>query len=87
MNNEELKEEINQDIPNTEETQEPDCGQEKAEAEGRNRRGSCPAAEEAPEVSAEEEALNTKYMRLMADFQNYKKRVEKEKGDIYALRQ
>lgn len=23
-------------------------------------------------------------MRLMADFQNYKKRVEKEKGDIYA---
>lgn len=27
VNNEELKEEINQDIPNTEETQEPDCGQ------------------------------------------------------------
>lgn len=84
MNNEELKEEINQDIPNTEETQEPDCGQEKAEAEAETGEEAAEAAEEAPEVSAEEEALNTKYMRLMADFQNYKKRVEKEKGDIYA---
>lgn len=32
----------------------------------------------------EDEELNTKYMRLMADFQNYKRRVEKEKTDIYA---
>ena len=32
----------------------------------------------------EEEAAGIKYLRLMADFQNYKKRVEKEKGDIYA---
>lgn len=38
--------------------------------------------EEAP--AEEDEALNVKYMRLMADFQNYKKRTEKEKGDIYA---
>ncbi len=27
--------------------------------------------------------MNTKYMRLMADFQNQKKRFEKEKADIY----
>lgn len=32
----------------------------------------------------EEEELNTRYLRLAADFQNYKKRVEKEKSDIYA---
>lgn len=33
----------------------------------------------------EEEALNTKYLRLMADFQNFKRRTEKEKNDIYAF--
>ena len=31
-----------------------------------------------------EEDESTRYMRLMADFQNYKKRVEKEKSDIYS---
>ena len=40
--------------------------------------------EEKAEPTQEEEALQTKYMRLMADFQNYKRRAEKEKGDIYA---
>ncbi len=33
----------------------------------------------------EEEELQTKYLRLAADFQNYKRRVEKEKNDIYAF--
>ena len=52
------------------------------------------AAEEQPETATgqkeqttrkvEEEATEIKYLRLMADFQNYKKRVEKEKADIYA---
>ena len=37
------------------------------------------------EAAAEDEDLNTKYLRLMADFQNYKRRTEKEKGDIYAF--
>lgn len=42
---------------------------------------------EAPkaETSEAEEDANTRYLRLMADFQNYKKRVEKEKNDIYAF--
>ncbi len=31
-----------------------------------------------------EEDESSRYMRLMADFQNYKKRVEKEKSDIYS---
>ena len=46
------------------------------------------AQETAAEESAkdpEEEALNTKYLRLMADFQNFKRRTEKEKNDIYAF--
>lgn len=43
-----------------------------------------PSEGEKAELSQEEEALQTKYMRLMADFQNYKRRAEKEKGDIYA---
>lgn len=35
--------------------------------------------EEAPEEDGD-----AKYLRLMADFQNYKKRVEKEKTDLYS---
>lgn len=31
-----------------------------------------------------EEADDLRYLRLMADFQNYKKRVEKEKRDLYS---
>ncbi|MDD6042598.1 MAG: nucleotide exchange factor GrpE [Eubacteriaceae bacterium] len=42
------------------------------------------AAEETEQLSEEEEALNVKYLRLMADFQNFKRRSEKEKSDIYA---
>ncbi len=45
------------------------CGEEKAEAE----------------KPAEEEDLNTKYLRLAADFQNFRRRTEKEKNDIYAF--
>ena len=44
-----------------------------------------PAAEEKKELSPEDEALNVKYLRLMADFQNFKRRTEKEKSDIYAF--
>lgn len=43
--------------------------------------------EEKKEDNAEEEKEDQEsknYMRLMADFQNYKKRVEKEKSSIYA---
>ncbi len=37
-----------------------------------------------PEEKKEEEDLRTQYLRLAADFQNFRKRTEKEKGDIYA---
>ncbi|MDD6646880.1 MAG: nucleotide exchange factor GrpE [Firmicutes bacterium] len=43
---------------------------------------------EAPEKTEDskepEEDADTRYIRLMADFQNYKKRVEKEKKDLYS---
>ena len=58
---------------------EPEAKQdEKAEQEAK-------AESDKPAQDAEEEALNTKYMRLMADFQNFKRRTEKEKSDIYAF--
>lgn len=41
--------------------------------------------EKEPEKDSAEEALNAKYLRLMADFQNFKRRTEKEKSDIYAF--
>jgi len=40
-----------------------------------------PAAEE---KKAPEEDGDARYLRLMADFQNYKRRVEKEKSDLYS---
>jgi len=47
--------------------------------------------EEIKEIAEDEETkesenaeANEKYLRLMADFQNYKRRSEKEKADIYA---
>ena len=45
--------------------------------------GEAEEIEEAEETIAPEEA-DTKYLRLMADFQNYKRRSEREKADIYA---
>ncbi len=42
------------------------------------------AEEPKKEESADEEAMDAKYLRLMADFQNYKRRAEKEKSEIYA---
>jgi len=41
---------------------------------------------EAPdkEASKEEEDLKTQFLRLSADFQNYRRRTEAEKSDIYA---
>ena len=43
------------------------------------------AQAEEKEANPEDEALNERYLRLMADFQNFKRRTEKEKSDIYAF--
>lgn len=41
-------------------------------------------AETAESPSEEDESMKDKYLRLMADFQNYKRRVEKEREDTRA---
>lgn len=52
---------------------------EEAETKAQDAEGEAAEKKEEPE-----EDENSRYMRLMADFQNYKKRVEKEKNDIYS---
>ena len=43
-----------------------------------------PAPEAEKDAAKEAKAESDRYMRLMAEFQNYKKRVAKEKSDIHA---
>lgn len=73
---EEMKEEC-EETPAAEETPQ-EASEESEEADG--------AAEEKAEEKAgeEDEELKTKYLRLMADFQNFRRRTEKDKSDIYA---
>ena len=62
--------------------------QESSEAEGAEAPGAEEAAAEKKEEAAptqEDEDMKTKYLRLAADFQNFKRRTEKEKSDIYAF--
>ena len=87
MANEELKKQQAQEeekAPETEaEEEKPEEKTEGPEAEAEE--AEKPEKAEKNEKDPEEEALNTKYLRLMADFQNYKRRTEKEKSDIYAF--
>lgn len=90
MNNEEKKvnvenEEIKDDVKEAEAPEEKEAAdapesEDTQEAE----KGSDEETETSSQQAEEDEALNTKYLRLLADFQNYKRRAEKEKGDIYA---
>lgn len=43
-----------------------------------------PAAEAAPEINVELTALNDKYLRLYAEYDNFRKRSQKEKEALYA---
>lgn len=89
MKEEELKEEKGTEESTETEAEKPEKEnkaeekEEKAES-AKNDEEKCENKGENKERSEEDEALNTKYLRLMADFQNYKRRTEKEKGDIYA---
>ncbi len=58
---------------------------ERVEKEAANQETVDTASDEKAAPDPEEEALNVRFMRLSADFANYKKRVEKEKADIYRL--
>lgn len=52
-------------------------------AESRNEKKEESREDEA-EKDESEESGNEKYMRLMADFQNYKRRTEKEKAEVFS---
>lgn len=71
-----------------EQEKEPADAQEPADGQEHTEQTEEPSAETAEDTAEEnkepEEDENSRYMRLMADFQNYKKRVEKEKKDIYS---
>ena len=76
--------EADRDLPETEEDLKPE--EESTEArEEQEAKDEDKENERAEEKDPEEEALNSKYLRLMADFQNFKRRTEKEKSDIYAF--
>ena len=80
MSNEELKKQQEAAEEAIEEAEEE--ANEKAETEAEDK---AEKEAETEREAVEDEALNTKYLRLMADFQNYKRRTEKEKNDIYAF--
>ena len=73
LKEEEIKEEAAEQVTEEAEAEEAKAGEEaEANAESENK-----------DVQPEEDS-DTRYLRLMADFQNYKRRAEKEKTDLYA---
>jgi len=80
-----MKEE-KEDIRTEEPTVDVDSGEEREETaeDGGGEPITEEAAAEEEKKNQEEEELNSKYLRLMADFQNYKRRTEKDKSNIYA---
>ena len=87
MANEELKKQQAEEEEKAPETEaKGEKPEEKAEGpEAEAQEAEKPEKAEKNEKDPEEEALNTRYLRRMADFQNYKRRTEKEKSDIYAF--
>jgi len=86
MTNEEMKQKETQD---QEAFEQEEAASETGETEDAQAKEGEPETEEKREAqeepsSQEDEDLKTKYLRLAADFQNFKRRTEKEKSDIYA---
>lgn len=85
---EETAEELEKKAAEAEVQEEPEENEAEAEAEKQEAEGG--ETEDAPADNNEEKAeevdedLQTKFLRLSADFQNYRRRVDKEKSDIYA---
>ena len=82
---EELKTETSDSIDNNMENETTSKEDEQPESsESSEDNASEAAAEDNSKKAETEENGDTKYLRLMAEFQNYKKRVAKEKSDIHA---
>jgi len=86
---EDAKEELKQEAEATEETAEEAVEdapeEEKATAESDAAEEDSKEAESAEPEQSAEEIESERYMRLMAEFQNFKKRAAKEKSDIHAF--
>lgn len=81
MTEEQKKDELREEV--TEEQKPEDAAEGAEEAKAEEKAEEQPA-EKPEEKKEEDEDLNTRYMRLMADFQNFRRRTDKEKSDIYA---
>ena len=66
-----------------EDTQESEAASEETAEDSGKENGETEKEEEVKE-EGKEDTEELRYLRLMADFQNYKKRVEKEKRDLYS---
>lgn len=78
VNEKEMKDEVKEEIL---EEQEADTSEN---AENQNDETSEKELPQEENAAEDDEDLNTKYIRLMADFQNFKKRTEKQKSEIHA---
>ncbi len=83
-----VDEEVKEETPETEEPKEEQEAEETCETPCEEAPQEEETKEEAPQEESDKESkklaeLNAKYVRLMADFQNQKKRFDKEKADIY----
>ena len=74
--------EAEEDTQESEAAEEAQGAEDAAEDSGKEN-GETEKEEEVKE-EGKEESDDLRYLRLMADFQNYKKRVEKEKRDLYS---
>ena len=82
---EEFKTETSDSIDNNMENETTSKGDEQPESsESSEDNASEAAAEDNSKKAEAEENGDAKYLRLMAEFQNYKKRVAKEKSDIHS---
>ena len=86
MNEEKVKNEKEEILETDQSEDEIQAGEKsKVEEDVREEKQCCAKDESQTEKKeSEEEDLNTKYLRLAADFQNFRRRSEKEKSDIYA---
>ncbi len=83
MTDKDINKDITEEAELTEEQAAEETAETAAEEEASKEQGD-DENKEAPEEKKEpEEDNDTRYMRLAADFQNFKRRVEKEKSDIY----
>lgn len=71
IDDEKVKTNHSDDVENNSKTDEQNAENEKTE-------------KQTSKEKEDEEDANTKFIRLMADFQNYRKRADKEKSEIYA---